>query len=810
LTFEIDPLILPILDRVGTELAEGRYRISSRIGEGSMGHVYRAFDRNLKTEVVIKFPIAPEGSTDPSIFLERFAREARAMIRLSHPHVVKVIDVGEDYGLPYAVMAYLEGGALKDRLVPLEDGEPRPTALESLHGWLMDIAKALDFIHAQGHIHRDVKPANILFDRHGNAFLGDFGVVKSINSPDEIVKGASSTTSPGYLLGTPNYVAPELVMGFPGDGRGDQYALALTVHEALTGWNCMEGPTPSATLVNQTKVEPPKLSSLLRNVPPKLSEAVARGLSKEPSERFESCSSLARAILADVPPLVTGRPLSTPELISPASKGAPGRVPCPACGGLLPVVREHAGRRITCTRCRATAMVQLAAGTVQLLLVDPPPKPPEAEPSKAPAPPIARPNPRVVDLGIEVEAEPISPIDDGLSRRSWIGTSLIGLGLLGVGGLGGWFLGRRRGLEKPVEDISDAPVDPAPIELNIVYGTEKRKWLEAAASEFKATSEGQGIAIHLIGRGSIQGLEEVLNGPGLKPLHVWAPASIANRELLEREWKIRRPGLPGPILKSKNLVLSPMVFVFWKERLDAILEKYGRVDFRTLNQAMHEPGGWGAIAGKPEWGLFRFAHAHPARSNSGLMTLALMAYEYVGKSRDLTLADITRPDFQTWLAKFERGVTRPGGSLIDSTGTLMEEMLARGPSQYDGLILYESLAIDFMKAAEERWGEIRVVYPEPTIMNEHPYSILEVPWSDASHQKAAAAFLDFLMSPPVQIRALKRGFRPGIPSLNAGTPGGPLTKLEKQGFRLKIAPVAEAPPLEVLDDLVAAFRRIEV
>ena len=195
-----------------------------------MGQVYRAFDRNLGTEVVIKFPVAPEGTASPTDFLDRFARESRAMIQLSHPHVVKVIDVGEDYGLPYAVMSYLEGGSLKDRLEPLENGEPRPSPPETLHGWLLEIAKALDFTHEQGHIHRDVKPANILFDRHGNAFLADFGVVKSLDSVEDPTEDQSGITSPGYLLGTPNYLAPELVMGHPGDGRGYQYALALTVH----------------------------------------------------------------------------------------------------------------------------------------------------------------------------------------------------------------------------------------------------------------------------------------------------------------------------------------------------------------------------------------------------------------------------------------------------------------------------------------------------------------------------------------------------------------------------------------------------
>ncbi len=356
-----------------------------------MGHVYRAHDRNLETDVVIKFPVAQDGSADSASILGRFAREVRAMIRLSHPHVVKVIDVGEDDGLPFVVMAYLDGGSLKDRLRPSEDGEPRPMSPEVLHGWLIDIAKALDFIHGQGHIHRDVKPANILFDRHGNAFLADFGVIKPLDEDDdEVWKGGSALTAPGYLLGTPNYVAPELILGHACDGRVDQYALALTIHETMAGWNCMEGPTPSSTLVNQTQVAPPTLRALVRDVPPRLSEAVLRGLSKDPTDRFESCSSLAREVLADVPPLVPGREPSPPLPVTPASRGAPGRVPCPACGGLLPVVREHAGRRVTCTRCRAVAVVQISEGsgegTVHLRPIAPPPLTESTEAAPTPGP----------------------------------------------------------------------------------------------------------------------------------------------------------------------------------------------------------------------------------------------------------------------------------------------------------------------------------------------------------------------------------------------------------------------------------------
>jgi eukaryotic-like serine/threonine-protein kinase len=799
-----------IKDRVGTELAEGRYRVSAKIGEGSMGHVYRAQDRRLETDVVIKFPVAPEGSADASSFLERFGRESRAMIRLSHPHIVKVIDVGEDDGLPYVVMAYLDGGSLKDRLAPLADGEPRPTPPESLHGWLMDISRALDFIHGQGHIHRDVKPANILFDRHGNAFLADFGVIKPVGAADEAWKDQSAMTAPGYLLGTPNYVAPELVMGQPCDGRVDQYALAMTIHEALTGWNCMEGPTPSATLVNQTKVDPPSLGVLLRDVPRRLTDAVFRGLSKAPGDRFESCSALALEILADVPPLVPGRPPSNPVLVTRASKGTPGRVPCPACGGLLPVVREHAGRRVICTRCRATAVVHLAAGTLQLLLVAPPPRPAGPDSSINPVPYGPKP-PRPSRTGAKGDVPPTSAGPKGFrpGRRAWIGLGLASLAAIGLGVFAPRFLGGRAPADLTREATRPPIVDASPVELNIAYGTEKKKWLEAAAREFQDSEAGQGIAIHLIGRGSVQGADDVMNGPNPRPIHVWSPASAAYRDVFEREWKIRRPGSRSPILKAENLVLTPMVFVFWKERHDAFLKKYARVDFRTLAEAMYEPGGWSTIADKPEWGLFRFAHAHPARSNSGLMTLVLMAYEFAAKARGLALTDITRPDFQAWLGKFERGLTRPGGSLTDSTGTLMEEMVLRGPAQYDCLVLYENLAIDSMKAAEEHWGELRVVYPDPNLWNEHPYYILDVPWSDARHQDAAAAFLRYLRSEPAQRLALEHGFRPGNLALSARSPDSPLTRMEKYGIKLEVPRVAEPPRAEVIDDLISAFRRIE-
>jgi serine/threonine-protein kinase len=202
------------LDWVGREVAGGRYKILERIGVGSMGQVYRAYDQHLETEVVIKCPVPPDADRMGTAFLERFDLEIRSLVQLSHPHIVKIIDVGADEGLPYVVMQYLSGGSLKGRMESGPGREQRPMPPSSLRDWLMDVAKALDFVHGQNYLHRDVKPDNILFDRFGNAFLTDFGIIKMLANEHQGPR-SSTMTAPGFLIGTPNYVAPEVVMGGP-------------------------------------------------------------------------------------------------------------------------------------------------------------------------------------------------------------------------------------------------------------------------------------------------------------------------------------------------------------------------------------------------------------------------------------------------------------------------------------------------------------------------------------------------------------------------------------------------------------------
>ena len=249
-------------DWEGLTLAGGRYRITAKLGEGGMGFVYRALDQNIDADVVIKVP--RQAMMDDPEFAGRFTREIRSLVKLSHPHIVKVTDVGTCEGTPFAVMQYLPGGSLEDQRPAGPDGQVLPCDPRNVSRWLIAVAEALDYIHGQGYVHRDVKPGNILFDALGHAFLSDFGVAKVLASSDR-TRAASQTamTGAGMVLGTPEYMAPELIMGEPFDGRVDQYALAITVYEMLCGRRPFEDETKTKVLVLHTSKAPPPLTRVV-------------------------------------------------------------------------------------------------------------------------------------------------------------------------------------------------------------------------------------------------------------------------------------------------------------------------------------------------------------------------------------------------------------------------------------------------------------------------------------------------------------------------------------------------------------------
>jgi hypothetical protein len=339
----------------------------------------------------------------------------------------------------------------------------------------------------------------------------------------------------------------------------------------------------------------------------------------------------------------------------------------------------------------------------------------------------------------------------------------------------------------------------AEVELGVAYGTEKQRWLEWAVQEFAKTRDGKRIKVNLIPMGSLEGAHALLSGD--QRIQVWSPASSLYKDTFVQEWQVKYS--VNPILREEPIALTPMVYVMWDERYQAFIQKYKVLSFATLSQALQEKGGWDTIAQKPDWGLFKFGHTHPNESNSGLMSIVLAAYSYHKKSKDLQLRDVVDVGFQNWLQGFERAVS----GLSNSTGNMMKEMVLKGPSSYDALLVYENVTIDYLKNAEGRWGQLHIIYPEYNAWNDNPYYIIDAPWSSKEQRKAAETFLAFLLSEPIQKESLVHGFRPANPSVPIKFPDSPFVKYADYGIKVDLAKICEPPRAEVVSNLLQSWQR---
>lgn len=284
-------------DIIGTMLAE-RYRVGKRLGQGGMASVYLAKDVRLDRTVVVKIPHAAL-LLDPG-FRKRFAGEVSNLTRLEHPNVLQIHDVGENAGIPFAVVQYLKGGDLSDRV---EAAGGTLTADQVLE-WLPRIAETLDYIHEQGFLHRDVSPGNIIFDEHGNSFLSDFGIatVLSANDPDETLHEYSNLTKPGGFVGAAAYAPPESVERKL-NAEYDQYSLGVVVYEALSGELPFPRGSSEAMLVAKNTQDPRLLSDVAPDIPSPVAATLMRAISRKPEDRFSSSAAFAEAFRAalDVP-----------------------------------------------------------------------------------------------------------------------------------------------------------------------------------------------------------------------------------------------------------------------------------------------------------------------------------------------------------------------------------------------------------------------------------------------------------------------------------------------------------------------------
>ena len=259
----------------------GNYQIVEKIGAGGMGAVYKAYQTSLGRYVAIKV-LPPQTAGDPS-FGERFAQEARAIGKLRHPNIVTAFDFTQAGDIAYLVSDYIDGGTLADQL-----GSPLP--LDYALGILGPIAAALDYAHARGVVHRDIKPQNVLLTREGTPVLTDFGLAK-------IVGPGSGMTQAGSLMGTADYMAPELAGGAESAGpAADQYALGLIAYQMLVGRHPFPADNPLSALMAHVNKPVPVPSQLGVVLPPGAEAALLRALAKKPEDRFARAGDFARAL----------------------------------------------------------------------------------------------------------------------------------------------------------------------------------------------------------------------------------------------------------------------------------------------------------------------------------------------------------------------------------------------------------------------------------------------------------------------------------------------------------------------------------
>jgi eukaryotic-like serine/threonine-protein kinase len=270
--------------RIGSNI--GRYEIVAEIGRGGMGVVYQARDPKIDRLVAIKtISLLGQEPDEEQDYRQRFAQEAQAAGRLSHPGIVTIFDVGEEpeNREPYIVMEYVAGESLKKMLTLGDHKMPLMQAVQLAY----ELADALHYAHAEGVIHRDIKPANILVTTGGHPKIADFGIAKL---------NLSNLTLPGQLLGSPSYMSPEQLNGEGVDARSDLFSLGVVFYTMLTGFRPFQGNSATTVCFKVVNRDPMPVAAFDASLPPELDRILMRAMAKDPAQRYQSAAEMAEAI----------------------------------------------------------------------------------------------------------------------------------------------------------------------------------------------------------------------------------------------------------------------------------------------------------------------------------------------------------------------------------------------------------------------------------------------------------------------------------------------------------------------------------
>ncbi len=329
------------------------YRLLRILGKGGMGAVFlgqRLDDLQAEAALKILLPSQYVLSETRTAFQTRFMREAKALSSLHHTHIVPVLNYGKMDELSYIVMTYLPGGTLAGRIHPKQ----KPLPFAEIMRYVTQLASALDYAHAQGIVHRDIKPGNVLLDTDGNVFLSDFGIARFYeSSPDVLSTVQVSLTSTGEIFGTPSYMAPELFRGEQAEPQADVYALGVMLYQLVTGRVPFQGKGPLDVGIKHINEAPLPPRALRPELPEPAEAALLRALAKTPAARFASAGEFANTFNAGLeglwPAGIYVRPIRRlkTRVLTLTNPGPLSSTPSKNIGGLFSFTRSWHSTRGT-------------------------------------------------------------------------------------------------------------------------------------------------------------------------------------------------------------------------------------------------------------------------------------------------------------------------------------------------------------------------------------------------------------------------------------------------------------------------------
>jgi serine/threonine protein kinase/ABC-type sulfate transport system substrate-binding protein len=742
----------------GNTLA-GRYRIVGMIGRGGFGAVYKARDEHFPSKPFVAVKEMSDSQLSPAEkakALQDFHNEADLLVQLKHPNLPNVSDVFEEGGKAYLVMEFIEGKTL----ATIQDEQNDPLDERQVMGWALQLCAVLHYLHTrpQPIIFRDMKPTNVMVTAQGEIKLIDFGIAR-------IFKAAVKKDT--TLLGSQGYAPLEQYGRGQSDARSDIYALGATLYDLLTKELPADSPSRRVN---------PALFTPLRQLNPRISPAVEaiilKAMAEDPPNRYQTVVDMYHAIAA------TGLAGASNALLptsGPFSPIPPSQFPSGPTNSPLTPSSLAANARGQ-SQPPIGGVANTAGAGVQY-------------PGQAPPPPPNVPTPL---------PQPYSPPTPPRTRRAFLIGGAVVAGTAIVGGAAIFIAN------------SNKKGASGTLTMNFTYSTEKQDWMEQVISDFNNSNTQVGnklIQIQPDPRGSVDAATRILNGD-LKPV-AWSPASDLELNKLINGWKQKHGSQDivytgGGDLGARSLVRSPLVFAVWKERSDLLKKKYGSIDWPCVHDALQLPyPGWDSIpGGQGAWGDVKFGQTRPDSSNSGLLSIALMAYSFYNISRGLSVDQIQKPDFLKYFSAVEANVQAFGLS----SGTYLEEVIRKGPSVYDIVTTYENLVLTLEKQAQQQpWKQALIpFYPNFNIMSNHPFAIFTNASPD--EQTAARQFRDFLLDKPQQQKALLFGFRPANSDVSLQDPisGNRFTD-KSLGFQIppdQSLTQVQAPSGDVTDELL--------